>query len=166
VSATERRGPRTLPGQSVANRVVRGLLRVPGVASLVGRRLVTLYVVGRKSGRQYVIPVAYEPDGASLLVGTPFAWARNVHDGDELDVRLRGRRRRCDVEVFVAEPDVVAAYTRMARANPTFASFNAIRRDDGGEPDAGDVVAAWRGGARVLRLTPRPRGGATPERTR
>lgn len=156
MSAEAHRGPRTLPGQGAANRVVRGLLRVPGVASLVGRRLVTLYVVGRKTGRQYVIPVAYEPDGASLLVGTPFAWARNLRSGDELDVRLRGRRRRCDVEVFVDEGDVVAAYTRMARGNPAFASFNAIGRGPDGEPDPADVVAAWRGGARVVRLTPRP----------
>jgi hypothetical protein len=156
MSDVTERGPRTLPGQGVANRVVRGLLRVPGVASIVGRRLVTLYVVGRKTGRRYTIPVAYEPDGASLLVGTPFAWARNVRSGDELEIRLRGRRRRCDVEVYLAEADVVAAYTRMARSNATFASFNGIRRGPGGEPDPADVVAAWRGGARVLRLTVRP----------
>lgn len=154
MSATEHGRARTLPGQRAANAVVRGLLRVPGVSRLVGRRLVTLYVVGRSTGRQYTIPVAYEPDGDSLLVGTPFAWARNLRTGDALDVRLRGRRRRCDVEVFTDEAEVVAAYTRMARANPAFASFNSVRRGADGEPDPQDVTAAWRGGARVIRLTP------------
>jgi hypothetical protein len=158
MSATERGRARTLPGQRGANAVVRGLLRAPGVSRLVGRRLVTLYVVGRSTGRRYTIPVAYETDGDSLLVGTPFAWARNLRSGDELDVRLRGRRRRCDVQVFTDEAEVVAAYTLMARANPAFASFNSVRRGPDGEPDADDVTAAWRAGARVLRLTPRPAG--------
>ena len=148
----------TLPGQRLVNVVVRGLLRVPGLSRVLGRRLVTLYVVGRKTGRRYTIPVAYELEGEQVLVGTSFAWARNLRTGDAVAVRLRGRRRWCDVEVHVAEAEVVAAYRRMARANPAFATFNGIRRGHDGEPDGGDLVSAWQGGARVLRLTPRPTG--------
>ena len=40
---------RTMPGQRAVNLLVRGLLRTPGLAPIVGGRLVTLYVVGRKS---------------------------------------------------------------------------------------------------------------------
>ena len=148
-------GVQTLKGQRVANVVVRGLLRVPGLSHVIGRRLVTLYVVGRRTGRRYAIPVAYEREGPHILVGTPFAWARNLRTGDTIAVQLQGRRRRCDVEVLVSEADVVAAYARMARANPAFAKFNRIRRGDDGEPDAEDLRSAWRAGARVLRLTPR-----------
>ena len=43
----------TLAFQGAANRVVRALLRTPLLARLVGARLLTLYVVGRKSGRRY-----------------------------------------------------------------------------------------------------------------
>ncbi len=150
--------PSTLPAQRLVNRLVRGLLHVPGLSRVVGRRLVTLYVVGRASGRTYTIPVAYEPDGDALLVGTSFAWARNLRTRDEVAVLLRGRRRRCDVEVQVGQDEVVTAYARMARANPAFASFNRIRRGEHGEPDRDDLLTAWRGGARVLRLTPRPGG--------
>jgi hypothetical protein len=150
--------PRTLPGQRVVNVVVRGLLHVPGLSRLIGRRLVTLYVVGRRTGRRYAIPTAYEREGEQVLVGTSFGWARNLRTGDVITVQLRGRRRRCDVQVDVSEADVVAAYARMARVNPAFAGFNRIRRDERGEPVHDDLVAAWRGGARVLRLTPRAGG--------
>ena len=40
----------TLPGQSLVNRIMRGLLSTPLLSRLVGRRLVTLDVVGRNRG--------------------------------------------------------------------------------------------------------------------
>jgi hypothetical protein len=39
-----------MPGQRAVNLVVRALLLAPGLAPIVGDRLVTLYVVGCKSG--------------------------------------------------------------------------------------------------------------------
>jgi hypothetical protein len=144
----------TLPLQGVVNRLLRVLLRTPGLARLLGRRLITIYVVGRKSGRRYCVPVAYLAQGDALLVGTPFRWVRNLRSGEPVDVRLRGRRRTMDVEVHADEDAVVAGYATMARANPAFAGFNGIRLVDG-EPDPDDLRQAWAAGARVIRLTPR-----------
>jgi deazaflavin-dependent oxidoreductase (nitroreductase family) len=141
--------------QGLVNLLVRGLLRTPVVSRGIGRRLVTLHVVGRTSGRTYVLPVAYLADGDDLLVGTSFGWARNLRTGEPMTVRLRGRLRSADVEVVTAEPDVVAAYARMAAENPAFARFNRLRVDPGGRADVDDLHAAWLGGARVIRLTPR-----------
>jgi hypothetical protein len=41
----------TLPLQGLVNRVIRGLLRSPLLCLLVGRRLITVYLAGRKSVR-------------------------------------------------------------------------------------------------------------------
>jgi hypothetical protein len=49
----------TIALQGLANRLVRGFLRTPLLCRAVGNRLVTLYLVGRKSGRRYTVPVAY-----------------------------------------------------------------------------------------------------------
>jgi hypothetical protein len=68
----------TLPLQGLVNRVNRGLLRTPMLCRLVGRRLLTMYLVGRKSGRHYAVPVAYTRRNGTLLVGTQSAWARNL----------------------------------------------------------------------------------------
>jgi deazaflavin-dependent oxidoreductase (nitroreductase family) len=147
---------RTLRMQGLVNRVVRTVLRTPVLSSLAGRRLAVLEVVGRRSGRRFEVPVAYTRLGDVLLIGTQFAWGRNLRSGEPVTVRLGGRRRVADVEVLTGEDDVVAAYAEMARDNHQFAGFNGIGFDDRGEPVAEDLRLAWAGGARAFRLTPRP----------
>jgi hypothetical protein len=147
--------PRTLAFQGLANRVVRGLLRTPLLCRLVGTRLITIYVVGRRTGKHFAIPVAYTRDHDHLLVGTPFAWARNLSTGEPVDIRLNGRRRTADVTVVTDEAGVVADYAIIARGNRQFAGFNNIALNDDGEPDLGDIHRCWATGARTLRLVPR-----------
>jgi len=150
-------GPRakTLAAQGLANRIVRGLLRTPLLSQLVGSRLVTLYVVGRKSGRRYTVPVAYTRHEGDLLIGTPFGWGRNLRTGEPVAIRLKGRRRLADVQAFTQEHDVVDAYAVMARDNHNFAKFNSIGFDPAGDPVPADLHLAWAAGARAFRLTPR-----------
>lgn len=143
----------TLRFQGAANRVARTLLATPGVAHLLGGRLVTLYLVGRKSGRRLTVPVAYTQHDGTILIGTPFRWGRNLRDGEPVQVRYKGRRRWADAEVFTAEDDVVRLYSVMAQDNPAFASFNQIGRDPSGALDANDLRLAWEGGARAFVLT-------------
>jgi deazaflavin-dependent oxidoreductase (nitroreductase family) len=154
-AATVRPRAQTLPAQALVNRVMRGLLRAPLLSRLVGSRLVTLYVVGRKSGRRYTVPVAYTTDQGDLLIGTPFGWGRNLRTGEAVTIRLRGRRRVADVRVIADEPGVVDAYGLMARDNRNFASFNKIGFDASGDPVRADLHQAWAAGARAFRLTPR-----------
>lgn len=145
----------TLALQGLANRVVLGLLRTPLLARAVGSRLVTLYIVGRKSGRRYTIPVAYTRDEGDLLIGTPFGWGRNLRTGEPVPVRLKGRLREADVRVYSGEADVTGAYAAMCRDNKQFAKFNKVGFDADGNPDPSDLHLAWMAGARAFRLTPR-----------
>ena len=145
----------TMPNQTAVNRIVRALLHVPLLNRLVGRRLVIIEVVGRRSGTRYDVPVAYTRDGADLLVGTPFAWGRNLRTGEPVMILLAGRRRRADVVAITDEPGVTEAYATMARDSRQFAGFNQIGFDEHGEPDPSDLHLAWAGGARAFRLTPR-----------
>lgn len=144
----------TLPMQGLVNKVIRALLSTPLLCQLVGKRLITVYVVGRKSGRHYAIPVAYTRRDKTLLVGTQFAWIRNLRTGEPVDVRLAGARRPADVEVLTDEPSVVEYMALMARDNHQFAKFNQIGLDQHGEPSPEDLHLAWAAGARVALLTP------------
>ncbi len=144
-----------MPLQGLANSVVRTLLRAPLIGPAMGGRLVTLYLVGRKSGKRYEIPVAYTRDGKDLLIGTPFAWGRNLRSGEPVDILLKGKRRAADVQVITDEAGVTAHYAAMARDNRQFAKFNKIGIAADGNPDPGDLRAAWAAGARGFRLTPR-----------
>ena len=64
-----------MASQGLANLVARELLRTPLLCRVVGVRLITIYVMGRKSGRHYAVPVAHTRHDGALLVGTPFGWA-------------------------------------------------------------------------------------------
>ena len=143
----------TLAFQGVANRFVRGLLRVPVLSRVVGRRLITLYLVGRRSGKRYTVPVAYTRHEDVLLIGSPFGWGRNLRTGEPVEVRYRGARRAADVRVLTDEAAVVEHYALIARDNRSFARFNRIRLDRYGNPDPDDLHSAWAAGARVFRLT-------------
>ena len=141
--------------QAQVNGLVRGLLRTPLLSRLIGRRLLTVYVVGRKSGRRYSVPVAYTRHEGDLLIGTSFGWGRNLRTGEPVAIRLKGRRRLADVRVLTDEQDVVGAYTVMTRDNHNFAKFNNIGFDADGNPLPTDLHMAWAAGARAFRLTPR-----------
>ena len=146
---------RTLRFQRAANTVTQGLLRVPLLNRLVGRRLIVIEVVGRTSGKVYRVPVAYTRHEAALLVGTPFPWGRNLRTGQPVTILLQGRRMTADVVVYTDEADVIAAYEIMARDNRQFAGFNKVGLDEHGVPDPNDLHLAWEAGARAFRLTPR-----------
>jgi deazaflavin-dependent oxidoreductase (nitroreductase family) len=119
----------TLALQGLVNPMVRGLLRTPLLCRVVGNRLITLYIVGRKSGLHYTVPVAYTRHDGTLLIGTPFAWGRNLHTGEPVDVRFKGKRAPVDVQVLIDEAGVVEHYAVMARDNHNFANFNKIGLD-------------------------------------
>jgi deazaflavin-dependent oxidoreductase (nitroreductase family) len=146
---------RTLAFQSAANRVVRTLLRTPLLARLVGSRLLTVYAVGRKTGKYYAVPVAYCRHEGALLFGTEFGWVRNLRTGEPVEIQLKGRRRTADVVVTTDEAGVVADYAILARDNHQFARFNRITLDAAGEPDPADLHRCWAAGARSVRLAPR-----------
>jgi hypothetical protein len=141
--------------QGMANSVMRGLLRTPLVSRAIGARLVTLYIVGRKSGQRYTIPVAYTQHEGDVLIGTPFKWGRNLRTGEPVEIRLKGRLRQADVTVYSSEAEVVRAYGIMCRDNHQFAKFNKVGLDADGNPSPEDLHLAWMAGARAFRLTPR-----------
>jgi deazaflavin-dependent oxidoreductase (nitroreductase family) len=142
-----------LAWQGLANRIVRGLLRTPLLCRVVGERLITVYVVGRKSGRHYAIPVAYTRHEGALLIGTPFGWGRNLRTGEPVEIRLKGKRRPADVQVATDAAGVIELYAVMARANHQFAKFNNIGIDQAGDPNQADLHLAWAAGARAIRLS-------------
>ncbi|MFI5498298.1 hypothetical protein ACIA5E_04470 [Nocardia asteroides] len=150
-------GPEPLrPSQGRVNAVVRALLKVPVLAGFVGKRLATLHVTGRSSGKVYDIPIAYTVHGGSLLVGTALRpWVKNLRGGAE--VRLsRGRAP----ETFTAtvhsdEQGVLDLYAVIARDNKQNAKFNGIGYTADGEPSKADIYQTWQQGGVVVELVPR-----------
>ncbi|MEU1982669.1 hypothetical protein [Nocardia sp. NPDC019395] len=141
--------------QERTNRVVRTLLRIPGISALMGKRLMTLHVVGRKSGRTYDIPVAYTKHGSELLIGTALRpWVKNLAPGTPLTITRGGRPEQFYPIVHTAEEDVMRLFALVARDNKTNARYNGIGFDSAGEPNKADLYQTWQQGGVVIELRP------------
>ena len=75
---------------------MRGLLRSP-LHRLASGRLALITVTGRRSGREYTLPVLYAQEGDRVTVEVGWAeskvWWRNLRDGRDVRLRLRGEER-------------------------------------------------------------------------
>ncbi len=109
--AVERVQPPKAP-YLVVNRIMRWLLSAPGRSRRVGQQLLLLHFTGRKSGRRFVLPVAYRDlGGGRLLVLTNSGWRANLRGGPEVTVTLLGRQRPARAHL-VEDPDAVAEVYR------------------------------------------------------
>lgn len=96
----------------MVNKVMRMMLSSPRRAQRVGRHLLLLHVTGRKTGREFVLPVAYRrEDDGRLLVLTNSGWRVNLRDGPDVAVTLLGEHRPARAEL-VEDPDAVASVYR------------------------------------------------------
>ncbi|MGV9820553.1 hypothetical protein [Nocardia xishanensis] len=149
-------GPSPIPRyQAAVNRVVRALLRVPGLSKVVGKRLMTLHVVGRSSGKIYTVPVAYTPHDGALLIGTVLRpWVKNLRTGTPVTLTRGGAPERFDPVVHTGEQEVMRLFDIIARDNKTNASFSGIGFDADGAPSKADIYQTWRQGGVVVELRP------------
>lgn len=79
-----------------ANRMMRRMLRTPGLQRMIGQGVALMTVTGRKTGREYVIPVSYYRDGDTVLVLTKRfrTWWPNLEANPDVELRLAGKQYR------------------------------------------------------------------------
>jgi hypothetical protein len=106
----------------VVNVPMRRLLRLPFRTPL-SRQLMLLTFTGRKSGRTYRQPVSYVPDGDTLLTPAGGRWKLNLHEGEAIRVRLRGRDVLARPEFIRDVDEVERLLHTITAANPRAASF-------------------------------------------
>lgn len=100
---------RTVPPRAViktVNPAVRMVLHSP-LHGLLDPSVVVLHVTGRKTGRQYHVPVSYVLIDGRLTVVTDAAWRVNLRGGADVEVTWRGRRRTMHA-LLEEEPAAVA----------------------------------------------------------
>ena len=80
-----------------ANPVVRAVLSSP-LHPLLSRTLALITITGRRSRRRYTFPVGYHQDGDRVLINVGWPerkeWWRNLRDAGQVEMRIRGTRRR------------------------------------------------------------------------
>jgi hypothetical protein len=109
---------------------MRLLLRLPFRTPL-NAKLMLLSFRGRKTGRSYLQPVSYVPDGDTLLTPAGGKWKLNLTEGVPIRVWLRGRKTWARPE-FVRDAEEIDRLLRpMMTGNPRITSFVPFIEPDG-----------------------------------
>jgi deazaflavin-dependent oxidoreductase (nitroreductase family) len=90
---------------------------------LAGHRFLPLWAVlrhrGRKSGKEYAVPVAVIPDEGHFIIALPWGrntdWVRNTRAAGGCTVRWKGTEYRCTNPTFVGKDDALAVAKGLAR---------------------------------------------------
>jgi len=146
--------PRKLPPRrlfAIANPVLRLLLRSP-LHRLMSGRLLLLSFRGRKTGKSYTIPVGYVEHNGVLLLTAQSRWWKNLGQGAEVDVRLRGRTRRGRTEVVRDDDTLLEAFRVMLKNTPRLGNMINIRLDASGELLRADVARAREHGRVIIKV--------------
>lgn len=117
--------PSAVPGRpSRAGELLRRIARGSGPLAVhfAGRRAVTIWALiryrGRRSGREYSIPIAIGVTDDSFFVPMPFAgaqWVQNVLVAAECVIRWNGREHRASEPRVVGRADATPAFGPIAR---------------------------------------------------
>ena len=106
----------------VINVPMRLILGLP-FASPLSRQLMLLHLTGRKSGKRYVQPVSYVPDGNTLLTPGGGRWKLNLEPSECVRLRLRGRDVLARPELIRDVDQIELLLRRMQSVNPRITSF-------------------------------------------
>lgn len=137
----------------VINVPTRSVLGLPRATPL-GKRLMLLYLTGRKTGRRYRQPVSYTHDGETLLTPGGGRWKLNLVEGAPTHVRLRGRDISLRAELVRDPAEVDRLLGVMTAKNPMVGRFVPIPKGSDGHYDHDRLDLAIRHGFRIVRWHP------------
>jgi hypothetical protein len=134
----------------IINMPMRRILALPFPTPL-SKRLMLLYLTGRRTGRSYRQPVSYVKDGDVLLTPGGGNWKLNLEAGRPERIRLNGREVTARPDLVEDVDEIDNALTRMTAVNPRTANFIPIARRDDGHFDRDGLVNAVAHGFRIVR---------------
>jgi len=101
----------------------------------LGKRLMLVYLTGRKSGKQYKQPISYVEDGDTLLTPGGGKWKLNLVDGRPERARINGEDVLLRPEL-VRDPDEVERLLGvMSARNKMTERFSGLHKDADGHYD-------------------------------
>jgi hypothetical protein len=132
---------------------MRAILGLP-IATPLGKRLMLVYLTGRKTGKHYRQPVSYVRDGETLLTPGGGRWKLNLVEGEPTHVRLGGRDIALRPELVRDPAEVDRLLGVMSAENPMVSRFVPSRGASDGDDELDRLDLAIRHGFRIVRWTP------------
>jgi hypothetical protein len=137
----------------VVNVPMRLILGLP-TSTPLGKRLMLVYLTGRKTGRLYRQPISYVRDAETLLTPGGGRWKLNLVEGQPTHVRLRGRDIALRPELVRDPVDVDRLLGIMSAKNPMVGRFVPIPKRADGHYDRDRLRLAIRHGFCIVRWSP------------
>jgi hypothetical protein len=134
----------------LVNLPMRRILGLP-FSTPLSKRLMLLYLTGRRSGRSYRQPVSYVRDGDTLLTPGGGNWKLNLDPGRPERIRLNGGDVTGRPDLIDDVDEIDNALMTMTAANPRTASFIPIARQDDGHFERDGLINAVAHGFRIVR---------------
>ncbi len=134
----------------VVNVPMRAVLGLP-FATPPSRRLMLVFLTGRRTGKSYRQPVSYVRDGTVLLTPGGGKWKLNLTDGRPERIRLRGRDVLARPEIVGDADEIERLLGIMTAASPMAGRFVAIPKGPDGRLDRARLDAAVKYGFRIIR---------------
>ncbi len=122
------------------NPIVKFLLRSPLHGAMSGSTVLITYT-GRKSGKQYTLPVSYLRVDNTLTAFSSRSrnWWRNLRGAAPVELLLQRQKHKAVGEVLEEPVQVVEGLRAYLRQAPQLARFFKVGFDEDGKPDQLDL---------------------------
>lgn len=115
-----------------ANSLMKWALTKPILQTTIGESLALLTFEGRRTGKQYTIPVSYQRDSDTVTVITkrPRQWWRNFETPTEVEIRLAGHDYTGKAEIDSDDAGNLRFMTEYLKKRPVDAKAFGLARDE------------------------------------
>ena len=126
------------------NPVVAFLARSP-LHFLISHQVIVIQFKGRKSGKQYLVPVSYHEHESSYTCVTLRSniWWRNLKEVSHTKIWLKGTLKNAQIDLEFNNDQIVESTLRdLVTNNRVDAYFAKIKLNKDGSPDSDDLIQA------------------------
>jgi len=126
------------------NPVVAFLARSP-LHFLISHQVLVIQFKGRKSGKQYLVPVSYHEYESSYTCVTLRSniWWRNLKEVSHTKIWLKGKLKNAQIDLEFNNDQIVESTLRdLVTNNRVDAYFAKIKLNKDGSPDSDDLIQA------------------------
>ena len=126
------------------NPVVAFLARSP-LHFLISHQVLVIQFKGRKSGKQYLVPVSYHEHESSYTCVTLRSniWWRNLKEVSHTKIWLKGTLKNAQIDLEFHNDQIVENTLRdLVTNNRVDAYFAKIKLNKDGSPDSDDLIQA------------------------
>jgi deazaflavin-dependent oxidoreductase (nitroreductase family) len=122
--------------QKLYNPFVIWLLRSP-LHNLMDKSTILITITGRKSGKNYTIPVSFIRDGDTLLVISQkeHTWWKNLRGGTQVTLLMQGHTLKARGETFTDTETVANKLLKFLQQFPRYQKLIHVKLDANGQPE-------------------------------